>query len=234
MDPSDPFQSLLEAVSCQLCYPFHTQLVCTINRTRDKATVGSHSQVILILKMHALICVLLLLVCSSLMTIGEAKRREKEVDPKECEVCISNLEMIDKLLPKEKKRNTNAIEKAITQHCTKSGAGSEWKPSENLKNPRDIKMCYYFNPIKKSIAQPFSTGMPKQKVCTRLKKDNPEICEVKYPIKVEKKEGEEVDYGKLRVKQLKTILDQRGVKCTGCTEKSDYVQKCKDTEHLEF
>ena len=61
--------------------------------------------------------------------------------------------------------------------------------------------------------------MPKQKVCKRLMKQNPEICEVKYPIKIEKKEGEKTDYNSLRVKQLKTILDQRGVKCSGCTEK---------------
>ena len=65
-------------------------------------------------------------------------------------------------------------------------------------------------------------------------KDNPEICEVKYPIKVEKKEGEEVDYKAMRVKQLKIILDQRGVKCSGCTEKDDYVKKCQETEHLDF
>ena len=76
--------------------------------------------------------------------------------------------------------------------------------------------------------------MPKDKVCKRLKKDNPEICEVKYPIKVEKKEGEKTDYNSLRVKQLKTILDQRGVKCSGCTEKPEFVKKCEETEHLDI
>ena len=178
---------------------------------------------------------LLVLIAITLVLVSvEAKKKEKEVDPKECEVCIANLEAIDNLLPGDKKKKQGEIEKAISKHCTKSGAGSTWKASENLTNPRDVKMCYYFEPIKRAISQPFSTGMPKAKVCQRLKKDNPEICEVKYPIKVEKKEGEETDYGKLRVKQLKTILDQRGVKCTGCTEKSDFVNKCKATEHLEM
>ena len=65
-------------------------------------------------------------------------------------------------------------------------------------------------------------------------KDNPEICEVKYPIKIEKKEGEKTDYNSLRVKQLKTILDQRGVKCSGCTEKPEFVKKCEETEHLDL
>jgi len=36
------------------------------------------------------------------------------------------------------------------------------------------------------------------------------------------------------VKQLKEILDQRGVKCSGCSEKSEFVKKCLDTEHLEM
>jgi len=178
--------------------------------------------------------ILVALLCVILATAAKKGAKTNEPDPKECEVCIYNLEQIDKALEKNDKSDKSKIETAINKYCTKSGAGSTWKANENLTNPKDVKMCYYFEPIKKSISQPFSTGMPKNKVCHRLKKDNPEICEVKYPIKVEKKEGEEVDYGKLRVKQLKTILDQRGIKCTGCTEKSDYVKKCQATEHLEL
>lgn len=45
---------------------------------------------------------------------------------------------------------------------------------------RDVKMCYYFEPIKEAITTPFATGMPKEKVCQRLKKENPEICSIKY------------------------------------------------------
>ncbi|CAN0581512.1 unnamed protein product, partial [Ectocarpus sp. 12 AP-2014] len=40
--------------------------------------------------------------------------------------------------------------------------------------------CYYFLPIKKTISHPFSTGMPKLKVCQRLKASNAEVCEIKY------------------------------------------------------
>lgn len=172
--------------------------------------------------------------CIVLISAAKNKSKVKEVDPKECEVCISNLNSIDALIPKEKKKDRDVIETTISTHCTKSGASSTWKASDLLTDPKDVKMCYYFEPIKKSISHPFSTGMPKAKVCQRLKKDNPEICAVKYNIKVEKKEGEEVDYSKLKVKQLKTILDQRGVKCTGCTEKTDFVRRCQETEHLEM
>jgi hypothetical protein len=185
------------------------------------------------------------------------KSKEKEPDPKDCEVCISNLEAIDRLVPAGKKSDKLTIEKAITTHCTLSGFGSEWKPNPNLGSPKDVKMCYIFDPIKKSVSQPFATGMPKKKVCERLKKDNPDICAIKYrklfpffssflvlisslrlflliAIKVEKKEGEKVDYNKMKVKELKTLLTQRGVQCVGCSEKSDFVKKCQETEHMDL
>jgi len=53
-------------------------------------------------------------------------------------------------------------------------------------------------------------------------------------LKVEKGATGSVDYNSMRVKQLKTLLDQRGVRCSGCTEKSDYVKKCQETEHLDM
>lgn len=116
----------------------------------------------------------------TLLCIVLAKKKVAEKDPRECEVCKSNLEAIDNLIPADKKRNIEEIEKAIFKHCTASGFGSDWKPNPALKSPRDVKMCYLFEPIKKSISTPFATGMPKEKVCKRLQKDNPEICEIKY------------------------------------------------------
>jgi hypothetical protein len=61
-----------------------------------------------------------------------------------------------------------------------SGFGSDWKPNPALTSPKDVKMCYIFEPIKKSISSPYAMGMPKKKVCQKLKKENPEICEIKY------------------------------------------------------
>ena len=162
------------------------------------------------------------------------KGAKKEPDPRECEVCVATLTAIDGLIPADKKTNKEEIEKAIGKHCTKSGFGSVWLPNPALTNPKDVKMCYYMEPIKKSISNVFAMAMPKQKVCMRLKKDNPEICEVKYPLKVEKKDGEPVNYGKMKVKELKELLNNRGVKCTGCTEKEDFVKKCVETEHLDL
>lgn len=123
--------------------------------------------------------IVILLTIATISKINGAKKIKPE-DPRDCEVCISNLEKIDMLIPANKKRDRDAIEKAIFTRCTLTGFGSDWKPNPALESPRDVKMCYLFEPIKKAISQPFSTGMPKMKVCRRLMKDNPEICEVKY------------------------------------------------------
>jgi hypothetical protein len=127
-----------------------------------------------------LLCLVVFVLYASQLTTVVGKKGKKEEDPKECEVCISNLNAIEKLIPAEKRTDKAAIEKAIGQHCTQSGFGSDWKPNPSLASPKDVKMCYIFEPIKKSISTPFATKMPKKKVCERLKKDNPEICEVKY------------------------------------------------------
>ena len=120
--------------------------------------------------------------CVFLLATVVAKKasKEKTVDPKECEVCISNLNQIDNLLEGKEKKNKEAVRSAIGKHCTKSGFGSEWKPSTKLTSAKDIKMCYIFEPIKEAITTPFITGMPKERICKKLKKDNPDVCDVKY------------------------------------------------------
>eukprot|EP00640_Fibrocapsa_japonica_P006222 CAMPEP_0113940234 /NCGR_PEP_ID=MMETSP1339-20121228/6405_1 /TAXON_ID=94617 /ORGANISM="Fibrocapsa japonica" /LENGTH=122 /DNA_ID=CAMNT_0000943989 /DNA_START=261 /DNA_END=629 /DNA_ORIENTATION=- /assembly_acc=CAM_ASM_000762 len=122
-------------------------------------------------------------------------------------------------MDKADKKNKPKIEAAIDAFC-----------DQKMLNAKDKKMCYYLDPIKRAVSQPFSTGMPKNKVCQRLTKDNPDICAVKYPMKVEK----DTDYSKLRVKALKQILAERGVECTGCLEKPDYVKRCEETAHMDL
>ena len=122
-------------------------------------------------------------------------------------------------MSKEDSRKKPAIEKAIGDYCAR----------DNL-HAREKKICYYIDPIKRDVAQPFSLGMNALKVCQRITKANPEICTVKYPIKTETMEKK--DLSKLRVKQLKQILADRGVECKGCLEKEEFIQKVEETEHL--
>jgi hypothetical protein len=99
-----------------------------------------------------------------------------------------------------------------------------------MLNAKERKICYYIDPIKRDVAQPFSLGMPSLKVCERINKSNPEICTVKMPVKTEKMEQKDIQ--KLRVKQLKQILADRGVECKGCVEKEEFVKRVQETEHL--
>mmetsp|Transcript_61036 Transcript_61036/g.119699 ORF Transcript_61036/g.119699 Transcript_61036/m.119699 type:complete len:172 (+) Transcript_61036:45-560(+) len=147
--------------------------------------------------------------------------KKNEEDPQECEVCMEVLEAVDVAIPKEKKKDRDFIEGAIDTFCKSKELTSKQK-----------KMCYYIEPIKKSVSQPFSLKLPKKKVCQRLKKDNPEICDIKNSVKVQK-EASAQDVTKLRVKQLKAILAARGVECEGCLEKNDFVARVLETAHME-
>ena len=122
-------------------------------------------------------------------------------------------------LGKEKARKKPEIEKALGEYC-----------KQKTLNSKEKKICYYIDPIKRDVAQPFSLGMPSLKVCERINKSNPEICTVKMPVKTEKMEVKDIK--KLRVKQLKQILADRGVECKGCVEKEEFVKKVQETEHL--
>lgn len=121
-------------------------------------------------------------------------------------------------MSKSDSRDKSKIEASIGEYC------------ENAKNAREKKLCYYIDPIKREVAQPFSTGMPSLKVCKRISSQNPEICTVKYPIATEKLEKQ--DLSKMRVKQLKAILSERGTECKGCVEKDEYIRRVQETEHL--
>merc|ERR1712032_75499 len=105
----------------------------------------------------------------------------------------------------EKKDSSNKlkVEAALGKYCSE----------QDKLTSREKKICYYIDPIKRDVAQPFSLGMPSLKVCQRISKQNPEIRTVKFPVQTQNLEKK--DLSKLRVKQLKQILSERGVECKG-------------------
>lgn len=133
------------------------------------------------------------------------------------QVCSKVMDDVRATLSKDEARQKPAIEAAMGTYCARDDLNEK-------------KICYYIDPIKRDVAQPFSLGMPALKVCQRINKTNPEICTVKYPVQTEKMEKQ--DISKLRVKQLKQILADRGVECKGCVEKEEFVARVKETEHL--
>jgi hypothetical protein len=136
-------------------------------------------------------------------------------------VCVKVMDDIRATMPKEDFKDKPAIEGAIGKYCKDKGKSL---------SAREKKICYYIDPIKRDIAQPFSLGMGSLKVCQRISKLNPEICSVKLPVKTVNMETQ--DISKLRVKQLKKILGDRGVECIGCVEKEEFVKKVQETAHL--
>lgn len=137
----------------------------------------------------------------------------------DCEVCIKVIDDVRSTMDKKAAKDKPSIEAALGDYCKKKDLG-----------PREKKVCYYLDPIKRDVAHPFSLGMPSEKVCKRINSSNPEICSVKFPVQTEKMEKQ--DLSKLRVKQLKSILADRGVECKGCVEKAEFIKKVQDTEHM--
>lgn len=131
------------------------------------------------------------------------------------------MDEIKSKMSKEDIRNKPAIEAALGEYCANLNSSL---------NAKEKKICYYIDPIKRDVAQPFSLGMSSLKLCQRINKSNPEICTVKLPVKAEKME--KADITKLRVKQLKQILAERGVECKGCVEKDEFVKRVQETAHL--
>ena len=86
-------------------------------------------------------------------------------------------------LSKEDSKQKPKIEKAMLDYCANA---------QKTLTAKEKKICYYVDPIKRDIAQPFSLGMSSLKVCKRITKSNPEICTVKYPVKTDKMEKKDL------------------------------------------
>ena len=66
-------------------------------------------------------------------------------------------------------KDPKAIEAAIDDYCH----------SKKLHD-KEKKLCYYLTPIKREVSGPMKFGVPTEKICQKLKKKSPEICELRY------------------------------------------------------
>ncbi|CAL8336527.1 unnamed protein product [Lota lota] len=135
----------------------------------------------------------------------------------ECEVCVSFLgKFYQSLLDNNVKFNSADIETALFKTC------KEARSKEN-------RFCYYIGAtgdaatkIVNEVSKPLSYHAPVDKICERLMKKDTQICELKYDKQVDLST---VDLKKLKVKDLKKILEEWGESCKGCAEKSDFIRK---------
>ncbi|XP_028432428.1 mesencephalic astrocyte-derived neurotrophic factor isoform X1 [Perca flavescens] len=132
-------------------------------------------------------------------------------------LCISFLgKFYQSLKDNNVKFNAADIENAIVKSC-KEAKG------------KDNRFCYYIGAtsdaatkIINEVSKPLSYHAPVEKICEKLKKKDSQICELKYDKQLDLTT---VDLKKLKVKDLKKILEEWGESCKGCAEKSDFIRK---------
>lgn len=69
--------------------------------------------------------------------------------------------------------------------------------------------------------------MPPTKVCEKLRSKDAQICELKFDKDVDWKT---IDLKKLKVKDLKKILENWGEVCKGCSEKTEFIAKINEVK----
>ncbi|KAJ8261957.1 hypothetical protein GJAV_G00160430, partial [Gymnothorax javanicus] len=134
----------------------------------------------------------------------------------ECEVCVGFLERLYQGLKTSHKDLTPVVvEMGLHKAC------------EEAKG-KESRLCYYLGAsrdaatkITGEVARPMSFHLPVEKICERLQKKDSQICELTY-------EKQRIDFStealfKLRVAELKNILNSWGEECRACFEKTDFV-----------
>lgn len=155
-----------------------------------------------------------------LLLVSTPALAKKSKDKRECEVVKKVLSDIQAAVSKEDRKSLSTWEAAIDEVCGKSKRQSKEK-----------KACYYLTNIKRKVGGMLVRGLPVDRIGKKLSKSNPELCQLRFPVKVKSKSKDEI--AKLRVKELKRILRDRNVDCNGCLEKSDYVKRVIQTMHMD-
>ena len=162
----------------------------------------------------ATVFVILAVYLSSLDVGASAKKKADH-----CEVCHGALTKFVATLGDGEKTNPGAIENQFKKWC------------KTTKN-KDQRFCYMIGGrsdsatyIVAEMAKPISWGMPVEKVCEKLEKKDGQICDLRYDKEIDLKN---TNLNKLKVKDLKKILNEWDEACVACTEKSDFVKRVKD------
>lgn len=80
------------------------------------------------------------------------------------------------------------------------------------------------------MTKPMSWKMPADKVCEKLLKKDPQICDLRYEKQID---VNEVDLKKLKVRDLKKILANWGVDTKLFTEKSEFIDKINELKPIK-
>jgi hypothetical protein len=164
--------------------------------------------------------VILTVLCALIVSANSLKQGE-------CEVCIKVLDKFAGALSDSVKKDHKLIESEFKDFC---------KSTKNKEN----RFCYYLGGLEESatgilgeMSKPISWSMPSDKICEKLKKKDAQICELRYDVEIDLKT---VDLKKLKVRDLKKIINDWGEDCQGCIEKSEFIQRIEELKprHTEL
>lgn len=145
---------------------------------------------------------------------GAASLREGE-----CEVCVKTVEKFAATLSDDVKKEPKLIEAEFKKYC------------KNAKN-KENRFCYYLGGLEESatgilgeLSKPLSWSMPADKICEKLKKKDQQICDLRFDKQIDLNN---VDLKKLKVRDLKKILNDWDETCDGCIEKTDFIKRIEE------
>ncbi|XP_023664768.1 cerebral dopamine neurotrophic factor isoform X1 [Paramormyrops kingsleyae] len=134
----------------------------------------------------------------------------------DCEVCVGFLSRLyEGLMSRHVELTPAVVEEDLLRACGKAVG-------------KENRLCYYLGAtsdaatkITGEVTRPMSFHLPVNKICERLQKRDSQICELTYEKQVTDLSREGLS--KLRVAELKNILNSWGEVCRACIEKSDFI-----------
>lgn len=139
--------------------------------------------------------------------------------PEDCEVCFKVVDKFSNSLADNIRKDPKKIEDEFRKFC---------KGTKSKEN----RFCYYLGGLEESatgilgeLSKPLSWSLPADKICEKLKKKDNQICDLRYDKTIDLKT---VDLKKLKVRDLKKILNDWDETCDGCIEKSDFIKRIEE------
>lgn len=136
----------------------------------------------------------------------------------ECEVCVKTV-----------KRFADTLDDATKDH---KEIESKFKSFCKKQKNKEHRFCYYLGGLEESatgilneLTKPLSWSMPAEKICEKLKKKDAQICDLRYEKQIDLNN---VDLKKLKVRDLKKVLNDWDESCEGCIEKTDFIKRIEE------
>ncbi|XP_015174139.1 PREDICTED: mesencephalic astrocyte-derived neurotrophic factor homolog [Polistes dominula] len=137
----------------------------------------------------------------------------------DCEVCVVTVNKFAETLTSDVKSDYKKIESQFKEFC---------KTTKSKEN----RFCYYLGGLEESatgilgeLSKPLSWSMPADKICEKLKKKDAQICDLRFEKQIDLRT---VDLKKLKVRDLKKILNDWDESCEGCIEKTDFIKRIEE------